>query len=163
MVKTQKKMLFSDPQKCLGCSICEVICSATKEKQIDPLYSRIRVVNLEPTGSISFACVQCNDTPCVRVCPRKSLKQNESTGVISVDNNKCNGCGWCVEACPFGAITFNPESKNAMICDLCNGDPECVKYCPFDALTFSSIEEVTHDRMKDVFKKLLKEIGEKEV
>jgi carbon-monoxide dehydrogenase iron sulfur subunit len=158
----RNSILFSDPEKCLGCSICEFVCSATKEKSTDPLLSRIRVVNLEPVGSISFACVQCNDTPCVMVCPRKALRQNEVSGVIEVNEEKCNGCGWCIEACPFGAIAFNPETKTAMICDLCGGDPECVKYCPFDALTFSSIEEVTHGKRKEVFENLLKELAGKE-
>lgn len=162
-MKMQNLILYSDPEKCLGCSICEFVCSATKEKSMDPLLSRIRVVNLEPAGSIAFACVQCNDTPCVKVCPRKALRQNEKNGIISVDKEKCSGCGWCIEACPFGAIAFNPNDKKAMICDLCDGNPECVKYCPFKALTFSSIEEITHGRRKDVFVKLLKELASKEV
>jgi len=117
------------------------------------------VVNLEPIGSIAFTCVKCTDTLCVNVCPRKALSQSEKNGVIVVDEDKCNGCGWCIGACPFGAIAFNPKNNMAMICDFCDGDPECVKYCPFDALSFSSLEEVTHGKRKDVFEKLLKELA----
>ncbi|MHA1712026.1 MAG: 4Fe-4S dicluster domain-containing protein [Candidatus Freyarchaeota archaeon] len=120
------------------------------------------MVNLEPTGSMAIACVLCEDAPCVRVCPRKALRQNKETGVVVVDEDRCNGCRWCFEACPFGAITLNSYKKAVMICDLCGGDPECVKYCPFDALTFSSIEEVAHSRRKDAFKELLKELVDKE-
>ena len=158
-----EKLISCDPDKCLGCSICEFVCSATKQKTMNPLYSRIRVVNLEPIGSIALTCVQCTDTPCVNVCPQKALSRSEKTGVIVVDADKCNGCGWCIGACPFGAIAFNPETKTAMICDLCGGDPECVKYCPFDALTFSSLEEATHGKRKDIFENLIKKLVGKEV
>lgn len=154
----QRKFIFCDPEKCLGCLICEFVCSAIKEKSTNPLLSRIRVVNLEPTGSMAIACVLCEDAPCVTVCPRKALRRNEETGIVVVDEDKCNGCSWCLEACPFGAIAFNPYKKTVMICDLCGGDPECVKYCPFDALTFSSIEEAAHGQRRDVFKKLLKDL-----
>ena len=158
----QEKFIFCDPDKCLGCLICEFACSAAKGKSTDPLLSRIRVVNFEPVGSMAIACVLCKDTPCVRVCPRKALKQEEKTGVVLVDEDKCNGCCWCFEACPFGAIAFNPQKKVVMICDYCDGDPACVKYCPFDgALTLSRIDEVAHSRRKDVFKEILKETAGK--
>jgi carbon-monoxide dehydrogenase iron sulfur subunit len=159
----QRRFIFCDPEKCLGCLICEFVCSAVKEKSTNPLLSRIRVVNLEPTGSMAIACFLCEDAPCVKVCPRKALRQNKETGVVAIDEDKCNGCSWCLEACPFGAIGFNPYKKVAMICDLCDGNPECVTYCPFEgALTFSSIEEVAHGRRKDVFTKLLKDLASKE-
>lgn len=160
----QRRLIFCDSDKCLGCLICELACSAVKEKSANPSLSRIHVVNLEPKGSMALTCVLCEDTPCVRVCPRKALRQNNETGVVVVDEDRCNGCGWCFELCPFGAITFNPYKKAVMICDFCDGDPECVKYCPFNgALTFSSIEEVAYGRRKDVFMKLLKELAGREV
>jgi len=90
------------------------------------------------------------------------LSQREN-GVIVVDENKCNGCGWCIQACPFGAITFNPDNRKAMICDLCDGDPECVKYCPFDALTFSPIDDITYNLRKNVLTVLLKGLADKEI
>jgi carbon-monoxide dehydrogenase iron sulfur subunit len=154
----QQKLIVCDPDKCLGCLICEFACSAHKEKGTDPSLSRIRVVNFEPTGSMAIACVLCDDTPCVRVCPRKALRQNEETGTIIVDESKCNACGWCFGACPFGAIAFNPTRKKVMICDLCDGEPECVKYCPFEgALTYTTVDEVGHKYRRGVFKKLLED------
>ncbi|MEM3665646.1 MAG: 4Fe-4S dicluster domain-containing protein [Candidatus Bathyarchaeia archaeon] len=159
----KNKFIFCDPEKCLGCLICEFACSAIKEKSINPLLSRIRVVNLEPAGSIAVTCTLCDDTPCVKACPRKALRRDNETGVVLVDEDKCNGCRWCFEACPFGAIAFNPYKRKVMICDLCDGNPECVKYCPFNgALTFSSIEEIAHNRRTEILKKILKEIAGKE-
>ena len=160
VVQTERKFILSNPQKCLGCFICEFACSAAKEKSTDPKLSRIRVVNLEPTGSMAIACILCEDPRCVRCCPQNALRQSDETGVIIVDETKCNGCGWCIGACRFGAIALDPKKKKVVVCDLCEGEPECVKYCPFEgALTFGTIDDVAHEYRKEAFKKLLKELG----
>lgn len=154
----QGRFVVCDPGKCLGCLICEFACSAKKEKSIDSSLSRIRVVNLEPTGSMAIACVLCEDPMCVKSCPLNALARSEENGVIMVDESRCTGCSWCLNACPFGAIAFNPTKKAVVICDLCDGDPECVKYCPFEgALTFATIDEITDKYRRETFKRLLKE------
>ena len=54
------------------------------------------------------------------------------TGVIRVDPNRCDGCTWCIEACDFGAISINPATKLAEICNECEDEedgPQCVKWC----------------------------------
>jgi Fe-S-cluster-containing dehydrogenase component len=154
----QRRFVFCDRERCLGCQICEFICSARKEKSTDPLLSRIRVVNLEPTGSMAIACVLCEDPSCVRSCPRNALRRSAKTGVIIVDEVRCNGCSWCFGACRLGAIGFHLGKKVVTICDLCDGEPECVKYCPFEgALTFTTMDEVSHKHRGEAFKKLLKE------
>ncbi|MBS7628834.1 4Fe-4S binding protein, partial [Candidatus Bathyarchaeota archaeon] len=56
------------------------------------------------------------------------------TGSITIDEEKCTGCGVCIEWCPIGAISLNPETSKAQKCDLCDGSPECVKYCPSKVL-----------------------------
>ena len=84
----------------------------------------------------------------------------DEKGVIRVDEYKCNGCGWCIRACKFGAITLHPTKKVAMTCDLCDGDPKCVKLCPFeDALLFATIEEMTHKMRKRVADRILRELA----
>ena len=47
------------------------------------------------------------------------LTQSEDTGNIVLDKDKCNGCGWCIEACDYGAIMLHPETKVVYVCDLC--------------------------------------------
>lgn len=90
--------------------------------------------------------------------------QEERTRAIIVDNEKCNGCHWCITACQFGAISLDPEKGVAIVCDYCNGDPVCVKYCPFDgALTYTTIDEISHTRRKDVFRQIVEESGGKRV
>lgn len=140
-MKLSRTYVICDPDRCLGCQICELACSVTKGKSSDTLFSRIHVVNFEPIGSMALACVLCEKAPCVAVCPTDALFRGE-TGIIHVDEDKCNGCALCMEVCKFGAITPHPTKRAVAICDFCDGDPECVKLCPFeDALTFGTLED----------------------
>lgn len=152
-----RKFIVCDPDKCLGCQICEFACSADKNKSCDPLSSRIRVVNLEPQGSIAIACVLCEKAPCVASCPTKALTKSER-GIIQVEEQKCTGCGWCIAACKFGAITLNPSKNVVSICDLCDEDPECVKLCPFEAIVYSTLEEATPKFKWSAMGRLLQEL-----
>ena len=124
----ERKFVSADPEKCVGCAVCEYACSMKKENTFNPLKSRIRVVRIHPLINLSLTCRLCEDPPCVAACPRDALTQSEENGVIMVDEDKCNGCGWCIEACDYGAITLHPENKVVFVCDLCDGDPECIKW-----------------------------------
>jgi len=132
----ERKFVSADPEKCVGCCVCEYACAMKKENTFNPLKSRIRVVRIHPLINLALTCRLCEDPPCVAACPRDALTQSEENGVIMVDEDKCNGCGWCIEACDYGAITLHPENKVVFVCDLCDGDPECVKWCPEEALDF---------------------------
>jgi Fe-S-cluster-containing dehydrogenase component len=125
-----------------------LVCSLTKENGFNPLLSRIRSIRIEPTYNISIACCLCEDPTCVKSCPRSALSKNEETGIIQVDEDKCNGCAWCIESCEFGAIILHPTKKVVKICDLCNGDPKCIQYCPRDALMFVTTEEISQKARK---------------
>lgn len=135
------KFVTNDPDKCVGCRICEYVCSLEKNKTFNPTKSRIRVIRIYPTTNASLTCRLCEDAPCVVACPRKALKQSEENGVININDDLCNGCGWCIEACDFGAICLDPEKKVVRICDLCStraGGPACVEWCPEEALELTS-------------------------
>jgi len=107
---------------------------------------------------MAIACLLCEEPSCVAVCSRDALLKDEK-GVIRVDEYKCNGCGWCIRACEFGAMMLHPTKKAVMTCDLCDGDPECVKLCPFeDALTYETIEEVAHKLRKEAVDNMLRVI-----
>lgn len=147
-----------DLNKCIGCGICELVCSMEKtgNKAFNPLKSRIRVLRIPPAFNVAISCRLCEDPPCVRACPRKALKQSE-TGVIIVDKDRCDGCGWCLKACDFGSITIDPDEKTVIICDLCSGrkgtgvfpgrkisTQACVEWCPQEALELVSRESLSH-------------------
>ena len=122
-------------QNCTGCRICEMVCSLYHEKDgVNPKRSRIRVViSREKTAILPMVCHACTDPSCVTSCPLECLSQDE-TGMITVDEDTCNSCGECVEACPYGAIHLHPVTETAMTCDRCDGKFLCVNYCPEDVL-----------------------------
>jgi Fe-S-cluster-containing dehydrogenase component len=154
------KLVDCDPDKCTGCTVCEYICSLTKEDAFNAHKSRIRTTRLHPLINIAITCRLCSPAPCVTACPRDALTQSEETGVIMVDDDKCDGCSWCIEACDYGAITLHPEKKVVRICDLCDGDPECVKWCPEEALDFVTRDLMAQKARITVTKKLFKEAME---
>jgi len=153
--------IICDPAKCMGCRICEYACSAIKTGSFDPNLSLIRVVRIEPITMTAIACRLCEDAPCIIACPRDALSRSDRDGVILVDEDKCDGCGWCLEACEFGAIVLNPLTKNAEICDLCRdleGPPPCVEFCPTEALYLSTPEVLRQKARRDVVRKLFEEL-----
>ncbi|MGI6249770.1 MAG: 4Fe-4S dicluster domain-containing protein [Anaerolineaceae bacterium] len=133
-----------DPVKCVGCQLCEYICSHQKTGEYNSYRSRIRTVRVDEVLITAIACRTCENAPCVIVCPRDALTQDPLTGIIKVDGQKCDGCAWCIEACEFGAISINPASKNAEICDQCEGvedGPQCVLWCPKEALELTTPDQ----------------------
>jgi carbon-monoxide dehydrogenase iron sulfur subunit len=148
------KFVSGDPSKCVGCCVCEYVCSMEHEKTYNPTKSRIRVVRLNPFVNMAMACRLCQDPQCVIACPREALLQSEETGVIMVDEEMCNGCAWCVEACDFGAIQLHPERRVAFLCDLCEGEPQCVEWCPEEALDFITEDVLAQKARISATKKL---------
>ncbi|HIJ08496.1 TPA: 4Fe-4S binding protein [Candidatus Bathyarchaeota archaeon] len=125
-----------DPRKCTGCDVCEYVCSSEKEKTFNPTKSRIRAIRLNTLSNLAVACRTCKDAPCVVACPKDALRLSLENRTIAVDSKKCDGCGWCIAACEYGAVTMHPDTGKAIICDTCNGAPECVQWCPEGALSF---------------------------
>lgn len=138
----ERRYVNCDPQVCTGCALCEFACTAVKEGEFDLELSRIKLVRIKSDLMMSVACRFCEDTPCITACPRQALSWDEGRQIIILDKVRCTGCGWCLEACDFGAITIDPSTKSALICDLCAGRerPHCVEVCPKEALKVSTFE-----------------------
>ncbi|MCD6519531.1 MAG: 4Fe-4S dicluster domain-containing protein [Anaerolineae bacterium] len=163
MAEKGYEFVVCDPDKCIGCRICEYTCSMTKTGTFDPSLSRIRVVRIEPVTMLAVTCRLCADAPCVLACPRDALSRSEENGIILVDGDKCDGCGWCIEACDFGAIVLNPATKVVEICDLCQdeeGGPRCVEYCPTEALSVTTPEVLRQQIRREVVQRLFEELVE---
>ncbi len=124
--------------KCVGCNICEYACSFEKEGVFNPLKSRIHTIRLDIINNTSITCKSCTNAPCVAACPEDALSQSKQTSNITVDDAKCKGCGWCIEACQYGALTLHPITHKPLICDACGGDPKCIPACPESALSFAT-------------------------
>jgi len=138
----ERKYITCDPELCTGCAICEMVCSAEKAGIFYPELSRIHLAHVDEKMAMSIACRFCENTPCIDACPREALKMDEDNNVIQVDKMRCTGCGWCIEACDFGAIVLDRSTKSVVLCDLCQGrsQPRCVEMCPKQALKLSTLE-----------------------
>jgi Fe-S-cluster-containing hydrogenase component 2 len=138
------KALFIDYQKCTGCRTCELVCAVRNDGFSNPARSRIRVMKWEAEGLyIPMSCQQCQDAPCMNVCPVKAIARDEQLGRVSVDYDACIGCRSCVGICPFGAMSFNSIDKQVFKCDLCDGDPQCVRFCDVKAVDLLEEEDVS--------------------
>jgi carbon-monoxide dehydrogenase iron sulfur subunit len=135
----QLKMI---PERCIGCRSCELACSLVNDGEMNPSKSRIAVISfiegkyLLPY-MIPFTCKQCVDAPCMRACPVDAISRSKDRmKVITLDEEQCIGCGKCVSACPFGAMSFETGKKKAFKCQLCGGNPVCASICPTGAIVF---------------------------
>lgn len=134
----ERMKLVVDPDKCTGCNSCMLICSFVHDKKFNYERSRIRVWRDDARGIfIPVVCEQCEDAPCIQVCPTGALYRDEAGRVVR-NATRCIGCNECMNVCPFGAISFGPDQQ-WMKCDACasvGGDPYCAQYCTAGALTW---------------------------
>ncbi|MGI8850163.1 MAG: 4Fe-4S dicluster domain-containing protein [Acidimicrobiales bacterium] len=101
----------------------------------------------------SDVCKHCTHAACLDVCPTGSLFRTEF-GTVVVQDDICNGCGYCVPACPFGVIerrTGTEGTKNvglAQKCTLCydrlgaGNAPACAQACPTESIQFGDVDEL---------------------
>ncbi len=95
----------------------------------------------------SNVCKHCTESACLDVCPTGALMRTEF-GTVVVQSDICNGCGYCVSACPFGVIERREGDGRAWKCTLCYdriGDglePACAKACPTQSIQFGPLDEL---------------------
>ncbi|MEU9591010.1 4Fe-4S dicluster domain-containing protein [Streptomyces sp. NPDC048193] len=95
----------------------------------------------------SDVCKHCTHAACLDVCPTGSLFRTEF-GTVVVQEDVCNGCGYCVPACPYGVIEQRKGDGRAWKCTLCYDrlgvgmEPACAKACPTDSIQFGPLEEL---------------------
>jgi len=91
-------------------------------------------------------CNQCENPPCVQVCPVGATYQTND-GVVLIDREWCIGCGYCIMACPYGVRFFHPEAKVADKCNFCyhriskGMEPACVECCSFGARRIANLKD----------------------
>ncbi|MEM3506386.1 MAG: 4Fe-4S dicluster domain-containing protein [Candidatus Bathyarchaeia archaeon] len=146
-----KKVLVPDPMLCTGCRSCEMECSLVKEGECNPRTSRIRVISFKHDGiDLPILCYHCSLPPCKEACPVEgAMTIDPNINIVKVNDELCIGCGKCIEACPFGAITLHPNKGKAIKCDLCGGAPKCIEVCVTKAVRYIDPEQIAmQKRMK---------------
>lgn len=142
-----------DLRKCIGCQACTVACSMENQPpigQFRTIVSQYEVKNADkPDDPAAYfmlprLCNHCDNPPCVPVCPVQATYQQED-GVVLIDNERCVGCGYCVQACPYDARFINEETKTADKCTFCYHRvsvgllPACVESCVGGARVFGDV------------------------
>jgi formate dehydrogenase iron-sulfur subunit len=95
----------------------------------------------------SDVCKHCTHAACLEVCPTGSLFRTEF-GTVVVQEDICNGCGYCIPACPFGVIDQRHGDGRAWKCTMCYDrlhvglDPACAQACPTDSIQFGPLAEL---------------------
>ncbi|MEV0084982.1 4Fe-4S dicluster domain-containing protein [Saccharopolyspora sp. NPDC050642] len=95
----------------------------------------------------SDVCKHCTHAACLDVCPTGALIRTEY-GTVLVQDDVCNGCGYCVPACPYGVIDVRPDTGGAAKCTLCQDRlgaglmPACATACPTESIQYGPLDEL---------------------
>jgi len=173
--------MLVDVSKCIACRSCQVACKqwwklpavpsvnrGTHENPPDLTaytWNRIGLREIESDGTKKSlftrkACMHCNQAVCVWVCPSYA-RGYDDLGYVTLNRERCIGCGRCEEYCPFEVPKLGPHDISARIsvklntprfvsysCVLCrdrveNGDlPACAKSCPTQAMQFGELSDL---------------------
>ena len=110
-VSERRWTMVIDLRKCVGCSACTIACKAENGLPPGVVYRPVLEEELGeyPNVSRRFVpkpCMQCEDPPCVPVCPVGATYKRPD-GIVVVDYEQCIGCRYCITACPYSARTFD--------------------------------------------------------
>jgi tetrathionate reductase subunit B len=163
-------------EKCIGCGRCVEACKDENDVPKVPFFTRTWVerYTIKKDGDVviqnidrmsdsqseggtdrdmlrSFfvpkLCNQCDNPPCVQVCPVGATIKTVD-GVYLVDEKRCIGCRYCIQACPYGARYLHPEKQTADKCTFCYHRitkgllPACVEVCPTQARIFGDFRAI---------------------
>jgi formate dehydrogenase iron-sulfur subunit len=180
---------LTDASLCIGCKACEVACKEWNEVPADGMtWTGLSYDNTQSLGAstwrhvmfleqplaagpqvadttdpfrwvfLSDVCKHCGQAGCLEACPTGAIMRTD-VGSVLVQNDVCNGCGYCVVTCPFGVIDRRPEDGRAFKCTFCYDRqkagliPACAKACPTQSIQFGELEELqerAHNRVHEL-------------
>jgi Fe-S-cluster-containing dehydrogenase component len=113
-----------DDEHCWGCKACEVACK--QEHRAPTGVKLIRVGETKPGGTDSKAdsrfivslCRHCDEPPCAPACSARAITKR-GDGIVFLDRTRCNGCGACARACPYGAVASDGPGEPPWKCNMC--------------------------------------------
>ncbi|EMG30021.1 4Fe-4S dicluster domain-containing protein [Campylobacter showae] len=144
-------MIF-DQNKCVGCTDCEVACkkvnSVPKGQMRLFIQDKTDPLNLKEKRYVRVSCQQCEDAPCVNVCPTKACHKDEKTGITTMNTDDCIACKYCIVACPYDVRFINHNTKAAESCNFCldtnlkdGHEPACIEACRYEAIVFGDLND----------------------
>ena len=148
--------LVIDQERCIGCETCTVAC--TLENKAAAPWIRVTTQGAArkdtPAGEFPILqmhflpelCNHCEYPPCVSSCPQDAIQKRQD-GPVVLDQEKCDGCRVCLEACPYAALSFDEDRGKAEKCHLCfhridqGLQPFCVICCEGQAMHFGDLND----------------------
>jgi Fe-S-cluster-containing dehydrogenase component/formate-dependent nitrite reductase membrane component NrfD len=141
--------LLSD--SCIGCHACTVACKSEHDVPLGVNRTWVKYIESGefPNTGRSFSvmrCNQCDDAPCMTICPTSALYRAPN-GVVDFQDDNCIGCKSCMNACPYDALYINPATNTAHKCNYCNHrvevglEPACVVVCPTHAIVTGDLDD----------------------
>jgi formate dehydrogenase iron-sulfur subunit len=166
-VSGERLGFFTDTTVCIGCKACEVACKQWNDLPADggdlvaggsydatgslsaSTWRHVRFVEPEPDRWVfmSDVCKHCTDAGCMDACPTGAIIRTEHDTVV-IQPDVCNGCGYCIPACPFGVVDRDKIDGRAGKCTLCHDrledglEPACAKACPTDSIQFGPYDDL---------------------
>jgi formate dehydrogenase iron-sulfur subunit len=171
---------FTDTSVCIGCKACEVACKEWNQLPADDkgflgesldntgelsgsTWRHVKFIDNVPDETMgegngkafllmSDVCKHCQHASCMDVCPTGAIIRTEFDTVF-IQEDVCNGCRYCIAACPYDVIDIDEERDVARKCTLCYDrlqggmEPACAKACPTDSIQFGPLDEL-RDRAK---------------
>jgi len=129
------KVLVTQQERCIGCHLCEDVCSQAWYKKISPGLSSIRITDLGNAEWGMAVCSQCGK--CIEVCPTSALYRDKA-GVVRIKKADCVGCLSCVGFCPTFTMYYDPAYVEPIKCISCG---LCAQECPADALSIETLPD----------------------
>jgi len=140
---------------CIDCELCMAACVRTNNVPSygwrTKILERSREISPKEKETIFMPvlCNQCNEPPCVRVCPTVATYKDKTHGIVVMDSKKCIGCKTCMAACPYNARYFNEEVRAVDKCNFCldtrlakgKKDTACVEACPAHVRVFGDLSD----------------------
>lgn len=110
-VQARRWVMVIDLRKCVGCSACTIACVSENKLPPGVVYRPVtdEEIGIYPNVTRRFLprpCMQCDDPPCVPVCP-VGATWKQADGIVVIDYERCIGCRYCITACPYAARTFD--------------------------------------------------------
>jgi Fe-S-cluster-containing dehydrogenase component/formate-dependent nitrite reductase membrane component NrfD len=140
-----------DSDSCIGCHACTVACKSEHDVPLGVNRTWVKYIETGTFPDVArkfgvMRCNQCDDAPCMAICPTSALFRADN-GVVDFQDDDCIGCKSCMNACPYDALYINPETNTAHKCNMCNHrievglEPSCQIVCPTQAIRIGDLDD----------------------
>lgn len=154
-----KKAMLIDITLCIGCNACQEACKKAnglaeeEEKKLSP--SAYTALEEHDGVFVRRMCQHCEEPTCASVCPVGAFTKTPE-GPVLYDENKCIGCRYCMQACPFQVPRYEWGSTYPRVqkCVFCNSrvtqglQPACAEACPTGATKFGNRDELIREALE---------------